>query len=1683
LNEEIRSTIRPIFFSDTIISNILSYIGEVNVNDEIGSNASSSVGGSIDRGVGSSSAGGIGQVNVNDEIGSNASSSAEGSVDRGVGSSSAGGHLNDRPVVEESSPPIHMETDNSNEHLSPPIPMDTGNNDNDIPFDPNHRPADRNQLPDKFWKIFDAMGWNIEYHNNHNFSCWKNGSEKCRFKLPAHHWNQVSGLIELELVKKDDKFTFEIKNMISAKDINAPYWKSDERCLVFNATKRSNDFALLRDPTKYCLVLNDDELENGYLANTDVGRSNGLVSPCSALILVCCGGGGGCHNNLQHIAKSGFGVESYILKYVSKGSGRLDKSLVLLHEAMELNRTSIASDNETNPYRRAMFTLQVSINRRLKRSEFSITMILASLLGMAQYHGSHEVKYINVSEARKVVIENVIRFPIVGDPSEALNDAVQPALVEVAPENTLGIVNSVVALGINSATSATSMVVDLVTTAVVNVIGNTLGSQITSNIQQYIGNRESTIPIVSQDLPNYDDIYEDLRTNPDRPGDNEEQIEVPGNEVPENEPNNVLPIYEPSDPFYDFNQTRIDSLYEFHSTSELVIRRSNRIQARNTTSVINQDLAVDNNIVQGIVAGGVRSAIEDEQGVGINSSSSVEDVDNEEEQGIVDVEIQRTTNSEVETNVLPNVDTSDVNDAVNQDNTNPETGGSNSNLEIIAMHPSLHYLFRGPQFKSYSYLEYCILVEKKLIKPERNAETTGGRHRNFTTPFVTRLSNDPSRIEIFHPQATTHEQQLVSKIRIPLLTGKRVPKHPGVEPNPLNRAAYNQYMKEASDFATFFMTLLVPWDLDTGRPPFSFNLAGLDSWVNRLDLPIEDRIEAVNDSCHQGRVRYLRTCIVSTQQNKRHETINGKFRDQSADTKEQYLERQSKGARGTRGPSGETIENDEDETSDRNRELQSDAIQQKILDIRGFIEAGDFEPDDVMEMHALNSVQKIFATTGISYFKDTAIQLESICETDAATITQDYENMTTFVKPPKVPVIVQETVRQQLRRKTSRAISTQQRTREQTGRREAFRFSLNGRRASLQTKVNGLNTEQRIVYDHCARVADELLAYKLLAQQNCVVPPRPPNPYYKLVLGGPGTGKTYVMSCIVEKFKIESLAVNQERDECSICCAPTATAALLHEDGMTLHGFISQDGDNYITDRTRVEQKRSLYQTLDLLVVDEISMLQDKLMKNLDARCREMCDPNSFLGRIPCVVFLGDFAQLPPGIGGIKSTILSKMLEPQCQCDRDLRQFNRTKLTQQVRANNCVQQAEIVRKLNDITPGNLYPFSGTLLDKDCVLCRTAGKPTQECAHFHELTAQDVAEDPSWIQAPIISLGHSVSYRLLEEKISQFARLKGQLVFRWRCPSQGGINNEGIKNSDILSELDDATAMRYPMLWNYFTENLPIRVTHNSTIAGRVVNGSLGTLHSIRPRYPNKIRAIIEQAIIDQDVLLVSLGDTNAIARVSERDRKNAEDDVLVLSNDLDAIARVEIRKKNLETHIIRRPGDVITIDAPLAIFFNLPGAAPTLKQPLVFPTKSSSIKRRLLAKIFGIDQNRKKIQVNITDSGYICAFTGTGYSVQGQTLEKNILEVNRNRDNPPILSFYNVGASRVKNNLHLRILPFKIGPGAKDHLRYLRYEDEYLISSVVYNPPVQGLELYNWAVRYGEGGAKLLQTTCLSGGG
>ena len=79
-------------------------------------------------------------------------------------------------------------------------------------------------------------------------------------------------------------------------------------------------------------------------------------------------------------------------------------------------------------------------------------------------------------------------------------------------------------------------------------------------------------------------------------------------------------------------------------------------------------------------------------------------------------------------------------------------------------------------------------------------------------------------------------QRLKTNIKVPLLAGPYVPKFPGkfdtlpVVPNGQDGVTY--LAKQADwkikmlDFATFFVTLLVPWSIVTGRPTYEMTWEG-----------------------------------------------------------------------------------------------------------------------------------------------------------------------------------------------------------------------------------------------------------------------------------------------------------------------------------------------------------------------------------------------------------------------------------------------------------------------------------------------------------------------------------------------------------------------------------------------------------------------------------------------------------------------------------------------------------------------------------------------------------------------------------------------------------------------------------------------------------------------------------------
>jgi len=194
-----------------------------------------------------------------------------------------------------------------------------------------------------------------------------------------------------------------------------------------------------------------------------------------------------------------------------------------------------------------------------------------------------------------------------------------------------------------------------------------------------------------------------------------------------------------------------------------------------------------------------------------------------------------------------------------------------------------------------------------------------------------------------------------STVKVPLLSGgKYVPKFPGYEPTNTgnqdsDEANHIAWQDAIDDWATYFMALLVPWELfvpgmvqETNAPPLlDFNFRGFLQWVEQT--PVEQTPE--ND-VHQGRLRYLDNCVVASQKKKHHEKAIGLFRDQSADTKEVYLQRQAEGARGGHNIAGEQ-DDGSPHTYGHQNDTDADSIRRQIDDIRGLAEGIEFAPSSI----------------------------------------------------------------------------------------------------------------------------------------------------------------------------------------------------------------------------------------------------------------------------------------------------------------------------------------------------------------------------------------------------------------------------------------------------------------------------------------------------------------------------------------------------------------------------------------------------------------------------------------------------------------------------------------------------------------------------------------------------------------
>jgi len=135
------------------------------------------------------------------------------------------------------------------------------------------------------------------------------------------------------------------------------------------------------------------------------------------------------------------------------------------------------------------------------------------------------------------------------------------------------------------------------------------------------------------------------------------------------------------------------------------------------------------------------------------------------------------------------------------------------------------------------------------------------------------------------------------------------------------------------------------------------------------------------------------------------------------------------------------------------------------------------------------------------------------------------------------------------------------------------------------------------------------------------------------VTGGAGTGKSTFIRELRARFP----------DKQSIILAPTGVAAL-NAGGQTIHSFCKLPLRPVMPDDVHILEDRAVVEKLDLLVIDEVSMVRADILDGLEHFLRANRKSTAPFGGIQ-IVLVGDLFQLPPVVTSTDEPLLNDRYE------------------------------------------------------------------------------------------------------------------------------------------------------------------------------------------------------------------------------------------------------------------------------------------------------------------------------------------------------------------------------------------------------------------------------------------------------
>jgi len=251
-------------------------------------------------------------------------------------------------------------------------------------------------------------------------------------------------------------------------------------------------------------------------------------------------------------------------------------------------------------------------------------------------------------------------------------------------------------------------------------------------------------------------------------------------------------------------------------------------------------------------------------------------------------------------------------------------------------------------------------------------------------------------------------------------------------------------------------------------------------------------------------------------------------------------------------------------------------------------------------------------------------------------------------------------------------------------------------------RIASLSQDQKMAFDHVIAYLSNPTRESCDAHEQCL-----------LVLGGPGTGKTFFIDVL--RKEIEGRGFGS-----TLVVAPSAAAATLHYRGATIHGAFSltsrESSAKQSSQRRRPMQPDAAVQKLlkilsrdnaplATLIIDEISMVQTDWLIRINETLKRLNKSSSLFGGVG-VVCAGDYKQLPPVLGKcIAACLQDDPILDSTQGAILLTQMTMIELTTQVRSvDDAAHTLRIERCRAPINPqrSSLDDFFQTLEPERCV---------------------------------------------------------------------------------------------------------------------------------------------------------------------------------------------------------------------------------------------------------------------------------------------------------------------------------------------------------------------------------------------